>query len=78
MELEFRNASGDFLVAFKGDFAKEVQKRLCKLPELIKEERYVKGKGNFVTYRVVKRCGYKFLGVVELILEEGTYIKIVQ
>lgn len=77
MELEFRNKHGEFLLSFKGQFAKEVQRVLYKVPEMVKIEKTISGKGTFVVYKVVKKCGYTFFGTVELILPEGSYIKII-
>ena len=77
-ELEVRRANGTFVVSFKGDFAVAALQVIAMLPELKKEVRNIKGKGEFIVFECIKDCGYTFGEMIQLLLFKGDYIKIVQ
>ena len=77
-ELEVRRANGNFVTSFQGEFGHSVLLVVSMLPELKKETRSIKGKGEFIVFECIKDCGYTFGGMVQLLFFKGDYIKIVQ
>jgi len=81
MELEFRNKDGKFMFGLKGVAAENAFNLLLKTPELVLIESNLKTKsGNefkkFKVFECIKNCGYVLFKSVEIIMNEGDYIKI--
>lgn len=73
--LEFRSKEGKYLFGLKGDFAKDMFKKLNDSPEFIKKVIKIDGKGEFVSLECIKLCGYLLGKTIDLVMEPEDYIK---
>jgi hypothetical protein len=81
MELEFRKKEGTFMFGLKGEIAENAFNLLLKTPELVLTESELKTDSNnefkkFKVFECIKRFGYVLFKSVEIIMNEGDYIKI--
>lgn len=81
MELEIRNKDGYHMVTFKNDLATSIYYKINSLPEFIRNVRKLgkkdEHKKDYVVYVCSNRCGYEFYNSVEIVLNEGDYIKVI-
>lgn len=83
IELEFRKYNGSHMFTLKGEAAQRIHRNLCSIPELKKGTKDLKTKNTdefkeFIVFDCIKKCGYVFWGHLEVALQPGDYIKIIQ
>jgi hypothetical protein len=81
MELEFRKKEGTFMFGLKGETAENAFNLLLKTPELVLTQSELKTDSSnefkkFKVFECIKRCGYVLFKSVEILMNEGDYIKI--
>lgn len=81
MTLEFRSKDGTYILGFKGDLAYSILSKLGVIPELTKEVKRLgtteRGFKEYIRFTCIKECDYIFHESIDLLFNEGDYIKVV-
>ena len=83
IRLEFRSKGGDFMFGLKNESAEVVHRHLCSIHEVKKTTRRLKKESSdefeeFIVFECIEFYGFTFGQGLEVALQPGDYIKIIQ